>query len=174
MNLEKYQISVNDYERTVPRFEFRGFTSPGYCFLKASVRAGTPVFLCAQLSNYHGTSVTNAVENILDAAIQMLLAAQAVTSLRKKSLWDLFSDRRFEQQKWSDLCHFFSAEAIWIEHYPPGTGLQPEGSFSIVKFDTALNPSWSYVRKEKILEHTGLDEQFFNVPYNELSYEQSA
>lgn len=166
-------LSVKDFEATVERFTFPGVTRDGQCFLKVCIRQRTPVFLCVQLNDYTGTSITNAAESILQRAIEMLVEKGVVVSKRKMSFSEYLFSERFERKKQEDLIRFFSKKSVWIEHYPPNTGLAPGGSYAIVKFDSQLNPSWSYVRKETAIHASGLDPSFFDVPYENLRYEQN-
>lgn len=165
-------LLVKDFEDTFSRFRFPGFSSEGTCFLRVCVRQRTPVFLCVQLREYTGTSITNAAEAILQRAITMLVDKKVVVSKRKKSFRDYLSEEHFDKKKHNDLVRFFSERSVWIEHYPPDTGLSPGGSYAIVKFDLQLNPSWSYVRKETALRATGLQSSFFDVPDESLHYER--
>jgi hypothetical protein len=167
-NLDDYHLIVKNFEITESRFTFYGQSRKGHCYLRISVKDGTPVFLCVQLKNYTGTSITNAAENIFLTSINMLVEKNIVTSNRKKSFKDFFSEDHFEAKKKEDRLRFFSEKSVWIEHYPPETGLAPGGSFALVKFDSSLHPSWSYVRKETAIRASALENSFFDIPYEKL------
>lgn len=58
---------------------------------------------------------------------------------------------------------------IWIEHYPPNTGLFGEESFSIVNSEKGGNPSWRYISKETLLnDFFDINKKMFDVDYNAL------
>lgn len=171
-HIPEYFLILKDYEIIEPRFEFPGFSNTGFCFLKISIKQGCPVFFCIQLKGYSGTSITNAVEDIFKRAISRLVEKEITTSTRKKSLSDYFFKEKFEQKKHSDLVRFFSEKSLWIEHYPPEVGIITDGSFSIVKFDTHLHPSWSHVPKDKVVQISGLDKSFFNISDSNIHYDQ--
>ena len=137
--MDDYRLAVEDYETTEPHFSYPGVSRDGQCFLRIRIRQGTPIFLCVQLKDYTGTSITNAVEDILKCAIKMLVKKGVVASKRKKSFRDFLSQEHFDMKKNEDLLRFFSEKSVWIAHYPPNTGLAPGGSFALVKFDAQLN-----------------------------------
>lgn len=171
-NMDDYHLAVKDFDATEPNFSYPGMSRDGQCFLRIRIQKGKPVFLCVQLKDYTGTSITNAVEDILRCSIKMLVKKGIVVSKRKKSFRDFLSQEHFDMKKNEDLLRFFSAKSVWVEHYPPNTGLAPGGSYALVKFDRQLNPSWSYVRKETAVRASTLDTSFFDIPYESLHYER--
>lgn len=171
-DFDDYLLEVKEFDATIKRFSFPGVARDGMCFLRICIRKRTPVFLCTQLKDYTGTSITNAAEAILKCAINKLVNEGVVVSRRNKSLRDYFSEEHFNKKKYNDIVRFFSERTVWIEHYPPDAGIAPGGSYAIVKFDMQLNPSWSYVRKETAIRASGLEPSFLDVPYENLIYER--
>lgn len=146
------------------RFEFQGFGSLGHCFLRvrgtlqADRKRLDLVFLCIQLKNYRGTSVTNAIEEIFSRAIDQLpknVSDPAIRRLLPKRGKSLAEARR---------------NIRWVEHYPPGVGIDPSGSYALVAFDAAFNPTWNYVTVQRAASECGVDQGFFKVPLNKLDY----
>ena len=84
-----------------PSFAFPGFSSEGRCYLRVLESNNKYVFVCAQLKNYYGTSITNAIEQIAKNAANKVLRP----NIKEKELIK------------------FIRNAVWIEYYPPGTGL---------------------------------------------------
>lgn len=150
------------FQHDFRRFKFPGFGSQGTCFLRARVRSdGTSIFLCAQLKNYTGTSITNAVEEIFVEACRLLFEAGAVKTERVH--W--YSLRReLNLTK-------IAARSRWIEYYPKGTGMFPEGSYAFVSFDNDFRPVWNYVSLERVIQECGAEDDFFKIKSEDLDYE---
>ena len=163
-SLNKYFLSVQDFEATYPDFAYQGFVKESRCFLRISIKNRVPVFFCAQLKNNPGTSITNAIERIFSRAISMLADKNIVQSTRRKSFSDFLYEDRFIEKKQNDLIKYFSENSVWIEHYPADLGLAPGGSYAMVKFDSNLSPTWSYVKKDTAIRATNRDGLFFNIP----------
>ena len=125
-------------------FRFPGFMSEGRCFLRVIENNKKYIFICAQLKDYYGTSITNAIEQIAQKAAKMVLP-------HKINPRELIK---------------FIRKAIWIEHYPSGTGLVTNSSYAIVSFDENLNPSWSYASLEEISNQIGIEKAFLIIPDN--------
>ncbi|MFK3797160.1 hypothetical protein [Pseudomonas sp. NPDC088444] len=148
-----------------PRFKFPGVASAGTCFLKVWVRPSGLVVLCSQLLEYYGTSVTNAVEDILVSAIKQIHEDIGLDHLVTPTRWWKFG---------ADHESFVSQvvrRTVWIEHYPPGAGLNPAGSLAFVAFDKDLHPVWNYVSKERAAGECGVDPAHFEVDPRLLKYE---
>lgn len=146
-----------------PHFPFRGFNGVGECFLRIQVLDNARlVFLCVQRPNYYGTSVTNAVESIFDAAVRMLIQKGAVppTLLRVP-----FFARNKEQRRLMNVVR----NSRWVEHYPPEVGFVPGGSYALVSFDDDLHPVWDYMSRAAIARECGLSEDFFHVEFTSRS-----
>ncbi|MHB1737071.1 MAG: hypothetical protein ACYCQM_10965 [Acidithiobacillus sp.] len=163
-----YKVDVKNYRREFKRFQFYVYGRSGKCFLRIWVEDGTPNFFCAQLINYRGKSITNAVEYILAEAINYLIKEKIVLSIRKKSFFDYFFKKNFLRKTENDIFSFFAHEAKWIEHYPPDTGLVPGGSYALVTFDDSFNPSWNYATREDLEKFVGIGQDFFDVSHDDL------
>jgi hypothetical protein len=151
-------------DKQYKRFNFPGFGSQGTCFLRARVRSTGVVVLCSQLLDYHGTSVTNAAEQILVAAIDQLQADVGLDHLVAAKPWWRFRDDR------SEFIKQIVRRVVWVEHYPEGAGLDPHGSFALVAFDSSLHPVWNYVSKEAAASECGLEKEFFEIEIGLLRY----
>lgn len=142
-----------DFQKDYTRFAFPGFVGEGACFLrvKAKKSTGKLIFLCAQLSGYHGTSVTNAVERIFAKAIKTLkeegVLLSAISSLPK-----------------------IAKDTIWIEHYPASVGVYDTDTYALVGFDAHLSPIWNFTTPEELGEMFGIDAKFFAVEKKLLRY----
>lgn len=146
------------------RFKFPGFGSPGTCFLRARVRSSGLVILCSQLLEYHSTSVTNAVEQIFEAAIEQLQKDVGLDHLVAAKPWWRFrvDDSEFVEQ--------VARRTIWVEHYPLGAERAPDGSFALVAFDSRLHPIWNYVSKDVAAAECGVDAEFLEINTDLLHY----
>lgn len=139
-----------------PRLQFRGFHGLGQCYLRVKVLPNDNlVFLCVQLPNYHGTSVTNAVEAILDAAVEKLDEDDRLP----RSLRPPFYARHKEMRRVINVVR----HSRWVEHYPPGVGLAIDGSYALVSFGDNLSPVWNYMSRAAVASECGLAEDFFDV-----------
>lgn len=148
---------VETVEKEYLRFSFPGFGSEGKCYLKARISSEGIVIICSQLLNYNGTSVTNAVDQILLIAINRLQQEVGLNHLvDAKPWWRLFSDRgKFIEQ--------VVKRTAWVEYYPPGTGLADNGSFALVAFDNNLNPIWNYVSEDVAAAQCGVPIEFLKI-----------
>jgi len=126
-------------------FVFPGFIDDGVCGITIGESKGSPiVVICSQKINYHGTSVTNALESIafklVDDALEGHLSKVCSAPLLKK-LRDIWT--KLEEAGPHALSSFYAQGVVtWIEHYPPNAGLTPEHTFSEVWFDEDDNPTW--------------------------------
>lgn len=144
-----------------PRLGFRGFNGLGHCFLRVKQLDGDNlVFLCVQLLNYRGTSVTNGIEAVLDAAVEKLDA--------DGRLPDSFRPPFYARHKERRLVTNVVRHARWVEHYPPGAGLAVDGSYALVSFDDDLSPVWNYMSRAAIARACEVAEDFFEVDYTSL------
>jgi hypothetical protein len=150
------------YEEQFSSFAFPGFIKDGRCFLRVRVAEnGSAVFLCAQLYNYHGTSVTNRVEVIYEKAIAELI---------HKNVWQK-SEIPGNASSGRKLAIAMRQRMRWVEHYPPGTTYRAEGSYALVSFDDLLNPRWTYVSRERAAEICDVEEKFLKVASKDLRNE---
>lgn len=162
--MKKRQTEMTDKE--YPRFKFPGFGSQGTCFLRARVRQSGVVVLCSQLLEYYGTSVTNATEQILVAAIERLQEDVGLNQLvAPKPWWRLRADR-------DEFIGQIVRRMVWVEHYPAGAGLDPAGSLALVAFDSSLHPVWNYVSKKVAATECGVEMGFLEVDPRLLRYER--
>ena len=142
------------------RLRFQGFNEPGECFLRVRIlKNKNLVFLCKQLIGYSGTSVTNAAEAILEAAVRKLEVEKKLPS----ALLGTFFRRGGRHLLTKVVRH-----SQWVEHYPPGTGLAPNGSYAIVSFGEDLKPVWNYVSRASAARACEVDEAFLSVNANLL------
>jgi hypothetical protein len=160
----KKSLEVADKE--YPRFKFAGFGSQGTCFLRARVRPSGIVVLCSQLLQYYGTSVTNAAEQILVAAIDQLQEDVGLDHLITAKPW--WRPRADHDEFIGQIVH----RTAWVEYYPPGTGLDPSGSFALVAFDSELHPVWNYVSKKVAATECGVEADFFEIDSKLLHYDR--
>lgn len=153
MRLENY------IDEEYPRFEFPGFIAKGQCFLRFRIANGAIVVLCAQLINYRGTSVTNAVEHIFRELVLKLIQTGKVEKIVQKKFSERILGGGFIQRATVEIARRVS----WIEHYPHETGIWNEPSYAIVRFDSRLSPVWNYVDKEFAAKQAGVDPEFLSV-----------
>lgn len=160
--MKKSKAKTIDQE--YPRFKFAGFGSQGTCFLRVRVRPDGIVVLCSQLLDYYGTSVTNAVEAILVSTIEQLQKDFGLDHLIAARPWWRFRTSRDE------FIEQIVRRTVWVEHYPPGAGLAPAGSFALVAFDSGLHPVWNYVSKEVAAAECAVEVEFLKVENERLQY----
>lgn len=147
------------------RFKFRGFNGIGECYLRVKkVDNDGFVFLCTQLLNYQGTSVTNGVEEILYAAVKCLA--------ERDELPKSFRPPFYARHKAGRLVMSVVRHARWVEHYPPGAGILPDGSYALVSFADDLSPVWNYMSRADAARFCEVEEEFFNVDPISLVYEK--
>ena len=124
------------------------------------------VVLCSQLLEYYGTSVTNAAEQILVAAIEQLQEDVGLDHLvAAKPWWRLRADHH-------EFIEQVVRRMVWVEHYPRGAGLDPAGSLALVAFDSSLHPVWNYVSKTAAAIECGVEAKFFEVDTGLLHYDR--
>ncbi|MBB4519739.1 hypothetical protein [Paraburkholderia fungorum] len=170
--MDNSEIQIRDHStETIERFAFPGTSRRGSCFLRFCVRNDTPIVLCAQLLRYVGTSVTNAAEEISAEFFRHLWNKKLFEIAVKKQLFECVLENRYEARVRDVVWQHFSKKVVWIEHYPPGAGLAPEGSYSLVG-DVTSNPFWSYLPAERIVEEAGVTMDFLTVEPVHLEYER--
>ena len=175
-------VELKSFSREFLPLAFRGFVKTGYCFLRIVVENNKPLFFCCQLPNYTGISVTNAVEEIFSTAITLLLEAknekgEAVASYRigPSIFQKVFrSKAAINRAQRAHIADFIKARAIWIEHYPPGSGLAEQGSFARVVFTQSGEPVWHYAPQAILAAQLGIDERLISADYTALSGWQDA
>lgn len=169
------KIDLKDFKKDYLPFEFEGFWNIGYCFLRIFIKNQKVVILCTQLPNYTGTSITNAIESVLEHVARALHKEKNEKDQNIVTYNELFPHIRkifLGTEKCNErliraLIEHLINISIWIEHYPPGEGLFPEGSFSLVSFTEGREPIWNFLSVEKLskeLNTPGL----FDINYEEL------
>ncbi|AZS82010.1 hypothetical protein IPU70_28090 [Achromobacter sp. SD115] len=153
-------------DKEYPRFQYPGLMSVGTCFLRARVRHDSLVIVCAQLYDYHGTSVTNAIEEVREAAIVQLHDDVGLQHLMPARKWWQRKPVREEV-----LANAAALSTI-IEHWPKGRGLAPAGSFAIVEFDDAGKPEWDYRPQAMAARACAVEEEFLTVDPERLYFRQ--
>jgi hypothetical protein len=140
------------------RFEFSGFGSPGYCYIKALVRLDSIVVLCSQLVGYHGTSVTNGLEDIRDRLIDELRSSGKLGNFQGVSRLtpSIFPFNVYERM-------------AWIEHYPAGTSLGGDPSYAYVRFADG-SPAWAYMTIDRAAGLCEVPVAFLEVERERLTY----
>ncbi|MBA8736073.1 hypothetical protein AAFM71_01910 [Chromobacterium violaceum] len=165
---------INNFSFIESQFKFPGFWSEGKCYLKAASNNGNIFFLCIQLKNYSGTSITNGIESIFTNAADYLLAKNYIEFKTNRDwLLDLTSqsltfNKIYKKIKNELLTEAINKHSIWIEHYPPGVGLAEDGSFAYVRFDAKLNPDWTYLSQEAIYKKLGAPVNFLEFNEKDL------
>ena len=91
-----YRVTIAkawDYEWI--RFNFKYGVMTGKCYLRVKIAYGRPVFLCAQLKNYYGRSITNSAENIFADVVNVLREKEIIKPTRRKTFIDFVLKKRF-------------------------------------------------------------------------------
>ena len=156
-------IYKNPIDREFKRFIFPGFGSDGTCYLKVRITNEAVIFFCSQLINYSGTSITNAIENILTTAIKQLERDGDLDRFQKKN-WNPFARRR-------SAIELLEGRIAWVEYYPVEAGISNSETYALVAFDAALHPIWNYVSKSTAAEQCGVEETFLEVDPKRINYE---
>lgn len=79
---------MDGFDKIFLPLEFSGFHGRnGYCYLRVQIKHGFIVFSCAQLLNYYRTSVTNAIEQVREAAVNALFREGYCHTRSKKNFW---------------------------------------------------------------------------------------
>jgi hypothetical protein len=139
------------------RFEFPGIDSKGHCFIRAWICPGRLVVLCSQLIDYQGTSITNAFEQIAERVIQVLDKDVGLARCLPPIPWWQF---------WRNRNVAFSEvfpKTVWIDHYPAGQGINPQGSYQLVRLDDRYDPHWTTVSLEQAANLAGLPVQSLTI-----------
>ncbi|KPW61356.1 Uncharacterized protein ALO80_00536 [Pseudomonas caricapapayae] len=135
-------------------FQYKGFHSTGACFVRVGIKDdGSLVCLIAQLRDYNGTSVTNVIEDIISGVIHRLHAEKALPKA-------LYSVNKIIEQ------------STWVEHYAPGIGVSPEGSWSIVTLDAGHKPDWEDASLDRVVAHSGVEPDFFTLTEEDLCFKR--
>ncbi|HGU4656026.1 TPA: hypothetical protein ACHJT2_RS27350, partial [Escherichia coli] len=104
----------SDFDKIFLPLEFSGFHGRnGYCYLRVQIKRGFIVFSCAQLLNYYRTSVTNAIEQVREAAVNVLFREGVLSYTQQKEFWDLLkTSQRVNKEIDSQLWDYINANSI--------------------------------------------------------------
>lgn len=139
-------------------FKFSG-AGVGLCSLTiGTVKHGDPnitgyVIICSQKRNYSGISITNALETIAAQLFNniwknelKMIAPSGNPKILHGLLGTWLKDLREKNSR--NLGDIYQRKnAVWVEHYPAGTGIVPGDSFMEVRFDPEGFPTWLPARK---------------------------
>jgi hypothetical protein len=144
------EVFISDFTMDYFPFAFAGYGGEGRCFLRVRIHKSNVLVLCAQLPNYHSTSVTNGLESIIDALVAKLMAERKLSLVEGFARFSnlLKGSKERERTRFAIVRQQFLKRCRWFEHYPPGVGLASEGSWSLVTFNESGSPSWSYGSQE--------------------------
>jgi hypothetical protein len=156
-------LRVRDFDRIVLPFEFydpnRKDMVAGQCYLRVIASNERIVFFFAQLPDYVGMSISNGIEGVHKSATEFLLQQETDEG---KSIVEVMKPPKFIQSLPSTLSlwlskkifrhclNAFESKCVWIEHYPPGLGLSPSGSFARIHFSRGGRPSWQFMDNEEL------------------------
>ena len=97
---------MDGFDKIFLPLEFSGFHGRnGYCYLSVQIKHGFIVFSCAQLLNYYRTSVTNAIEQVREAAVNALFREGVLSYTQQKEFLDILKtsqrvDKEIDSQLW--------------------------------------------------------------------------
>lgn len=149
----KLRIKVSDrFDKIYHPLQFRAFwNDEGYCYLRVQIMDGKIVFTCAQLLNYYNTSITNAVENVRESALNALIRDGALKIYDQKNIFDLFkSQKRISEEFEILLFDFLNENSVWIEYYHASSSITDDDRYTIVKFEGNSSPTWYSTSKENL------------------------
>ncbi|SHN14408.1 hypothetical protein SAMN05216593_109188 [Pseudomonas asturiensis] len=133
-------------------FQFKGFNSVGACYVRTRITDdGKIVCLISQLRGYNGTSVTNVIEDIIHGVVERLFAEGVLP--KALSTMDKILKR-----------------SVWIEHYPPGVGMSPSGSWAVVTLDAEGKPDWEHVTLDDAIALSGVEANFFSLSAQDVQF----
>lgn len=162
-------VVIQNFAKDYFPFKFPGFGGPAHCFLRVNIFNSNVSVLCAQLQNYHSTSITNGLESIVDQLVIKLMdenfeeGMPVLKVLERFPLMRSFTKSPKElarlrhtaaRQKFLDRCR-------WFEYYPSGSGLGEHETMSLVTFRNEGSPSWSFAPQETFLSEYPAD--FFKI-----------
>lgn len=144
--------ATEGFDKTYLPLQFRAFwDNDGYCYMRVQIRDGCILFTCAQLLNYHNTSVTNAVENIREAIVSKLFEDGALKFYGQKSIFDRFKSRqRISFETEYEIFRFLNENSYWLEYYPSELSLLDESRYSVVAFNGNSEPVWGTRSREAL------------------------
>ena len=148
----KKNIIMEDFTKEYLPFRFQGYWKIGYCHLRVCAKDGQVVILASQLVDYHGTSVTNSAEVILERTLTALLDEGNIKIDVKMSLLEkLFRGSANNKiLEHSELYEFAKEKIIFIEHYPAHWDDTFGNSWKEVVFSDIGVPSWRFTTEEDV------------------------
>lgn len=137
---------VEGFDKTHVPLVFRAFwNEEGSCYLRTRVHEGKIIFFCAQLMNYHNTSITNGLESVRHSAFSQLIKDGGATFTRQKNFLDKFkSASRIDKKFENEVMSYIEKNSVWIEYYPPEFASWLSCNYSLVSFDTDGAPHWQH------------------------------
>ncbi|KGW87908.1 MULTISPECIES: hypothetical protein [pseudomallei group] len=163
------------FTRAFAHFTLSGVSHPGKCDLRVTATNDAMVCMAVQLSNYSGISITNAIEDIRARIVALLVdesvktsadGAPALMFIRTGGILQrIFTSKRAaEAQKRAAGRKALIDNMRIVEHYPSGTGLAPDGSYSLVTFGSGGDPEWTYMTKDAVASACRVPTAFFDYP----------
>ncbi|MCS3653205.1 carboxypeptidase C (cathepsin A) [Salinibacter ruber] len=151
------------------------------------------VVTCSQLLNYTGTSVRNAYEFICEEVERILSEeqtqqtkeilsreAEQISKIARESsnygLGMLAYLSKLVQEALDDETQSLmnitniDSEVVWIEHWPPGTGMKEEmDEYFFVSEDVNGDPHWKEITVDRLAKMTNYEDDQFDIPSGQLS-----
>ncbi|MGE8453805.1 MAG: hypothetical protein ACN6OP_24990 [Pseudomonadales bacterium] len=163
------EVVMRDFAKDYFPFQFPGFGRPGHCFLRVNLFDSNVSVLCAQLKDYHSTSVTNGLEGIIDSLVDTLLKERLTSGKSVVEVIEKFpllrrltrSDQEVSRSRYLSARRKLLERCRWFEYYPPSAGVADEGSLALVSVRNAGAPSWSYAMPEAFAAE--VPEGFFHI-----------
>jgi hypothetical protein len=140
-------------------FKFPGIGGEGICGITIGTAGGDDpemrgyVIVCSQKRDYRGVSVTNALETIAAKLFKDLWTNQLeMTNAEgdEKMRFALLGTwiKKLKSKSNRSLGDIYKRNtAVWVEHYPAGTGITSDDSFMEVWFDPEGYPTWLSAQK---------------------------
>ena len=143
---------MDGFDKTFLPLEFSGFHGRnGYCYLRVQIKHGFIVFSCAQLLNYYRTTVTNAIEQVREAAVNALFREGVLSYTQQKEFLDILkTSQRVDKEIDSQLWDYINANSIWFEYYNHNESLFLNDHFHIASFEGNRNPLWKKTSLEDL------------------------
>ncbi|WMJ68088.1 hypothetical protein [Stenotrophomonas sp. 24(2023)] len=156
-------VLAEDQSREYLPLPFRGFWNEGYCLLRVRVRQGKFVVFCSQLPAYYGTSVTNALEAVLESLVVHLMhpgPQGQPPALRVVSRFGWLRRLLYSKVQWQ--AHVLRTamaqvqrHCLWVEHYFATEGGLRDETYALVSFNDNGTPAWRYVDRDVAAEEVG-------------------
>ncbi|EON1763445.1 hypothetical protein ACNC73_004075 [Escherichia coli] len=93
--------------------------------------------------NYYRTSVTNAIEQVREAAVNALLREGVLSYTQQKEFLDVLkTSQRVSKEIDSQLWDYINSNSIWFEYYNHSESLFLNDHLHIAYFEKNKNPVW--------------------------------